>query len=97
MSTGAQLEEVQAVDGQELDTRKIAESLTNAMIFIVDDEGSFTHHGSAVTHFTLESHRHWSMKNSTCFDMFRIPHTHTHTYTLIPHTHTHTYHTHKHT
>ena len=54
MSTGAQLEEVQAVDRQELDARKIAESLTNAMVFIVDDEGSFAHHGSAVTHFTLE-------------------------------------------
>ncbi len=53
MTTRAQLEEVQPVDFEQLNSGNVAESLTDTMVFVVDDQRSAAHSVSSVPQFSL--------------------------------------------
>merc|ERR1719378_26153 len=61
MTARAQLEEVQSVDFEQLNSGNVAESLTDTMIFIVDDQRSAAHSVSSVPQFAL-----------SCSDFLRV-------------------------
>merc|ERR1719378_1596957 len=55
MTARTQLEEVQPVDFEQLNSRNVAESLTDTMVFVVDDQRSAAHSVSSVSQFSLSS------------------------------------------
>lgn len=55
MTTWCELEEVESPDIDELDTRKVTEGLDDAIVLVIDDEGTTALTVSAVAHLTLAS------------------------------------------
>ena len=52
MASGGELQQVQAVDGGDLDTRQVAEGLGDAGVASEDNEGPLAENVATVTHLT---------------------------------------------